>query len=105
MIRFTRLKSKNSLLKILYGFINIIIGLLVGILNMFISFGLWFYKKLIKKYKHEFLFIVLISGVNLYFSILGLMGKQKEQLYTWLGNSPSFAQIGLIIVFSIIYFI
>ena len=102
MIRFTRLKSKNSLLKILYGFINIIIGLLVGILNMFISFGLWFYKKLIKKYKNELLFIALISGVNLYFSILGLMGKQKEQLYTWLGNSPSFAQIGLIIVFSII---
>ena len=89
MIIFNKLKSKNPFLKIIYSIINLVISLLVGILNLFIGIGKWFYKILTKNYKYEFLYIAIISGVAIFFEILAINGFQKQQLYTWLGNSPS----------------
>ena len=75
------------------GTINLVISLLVGILNLFIGIGKWFYKILTKNYKYEFLYIAIISGVAIFFEILAINGFQKQQLYTWLGNSPSICMI------------
>ena len=66
MIRFNKLKSKNPFLKIIYSIINLVISFLVGILNLFIGIGKWFYKILTKNYKYEFLYIAIISGVPKY---------------------------------------
>ena len=97
MIRFNKLKSKNPFLKIIYSIINLVISLLVGILNLFIGIGKWFNKILTKNYKYEFLYIAIISGVAIFFEILAINGFQKQQLYTWLGNSPSICMILLVI--------
>ena len=97
MIKVEKLKSKNPILKVIFEIINLIIALVVGILNLFISFGKWFYDKLIKKYKYEYLFIAILSAICIYFSIIGLTFKQKEQMYTWMGNSPSFVFIILLV--------
>ena len=50
MIKVNKLKSKNPFLKVIFEIINLVISLVVGILNLFISFGKWFYNKLIKEY-------------------------------------------------------
>ncbi len=111
MIKVDKLKSKNPILKIIYELINLVIALGVGTLNLIISFAQSFYHKLIKKYKYEFLYQFIIGGICLYFSILGVIGKQKEQMYTWMGNSPSFVFIililvlGLIMIFSFTFYI
>ena len=39
--------------------------------------------------------------IECYFSIIGLTFKQKEQMYTWMGNSPSFVFIILLVIFSL----
>ena len=96
MIKVNKLKSKNPFLKVIFEIINLVISLVVGILNLFISFGKWFYNKLIKEYKYEFLYIAIISAICIYFSILGLTKVQLEQMYTWMGNSPSFVFIILL---------
>ena len=103
MIKFVPFKSKNGFLKILYGIANIIISTVVGIINLLISFAIWFYKVLTKKYKYEFLYISIISGIVIAFSILGLLGYNKEQLYTWMGNSPSIVFIVLLVISSIVF--
>ena len=101
MIKVEKLKSKNPILKVIFEIINLLIALVVGVLNLFLSFGKWFYDKLIKKYKYEYLFIAILSAICIYFSIIGLTFKQKEQMYTWMGNSPSFVFIILLIIFSL----
>ena len=77
MIKFQSLKTKNPVLKVIYSLINIVMALLVGILNLIISFGKWIYHKLIKTYKYEFLYITIISAICIYFSILGIIEYQK----------------------------
>ena len=104
MIKVNKLKSKNPFLKVIFEIINLVISLVVGILNLFISFGKWFYNKLIKEYKYEFLYIAIISAICIYFSILGLTKVQLEQMYTWMGNSPSFVFI-ILLVLSVISFV
>ena len=104
MIKVNKLKSKNPFLKVIFEIINLVISLVVGILNLIISFGKWFYNKLIKEYKYEFLYIAIISAICIYFSILGLTKVQLEQMYTWMGNSPSFVFI-ILLVLSVISFV
>ena len=104
MIKVNKLKSKNPFLKVIFEIINLVISLVVGILNLVISFGKWFYNKLIKEYKYEFLYIAIISAICIYFSILGLTKVQLEQMYTWMGNSPSFVFI-ILLVLSVISFV
>ena len=98
MIKFTPFKSKNSFLKIIFGIINLLISLVVGTLNLLTAFGKWIYKVLSQKYKYEFLYIALMSIITIIFSVIGLNGAQKEQMYTWMGNSPSFVFVILIIL-------
>ena len=104
MIKVNKLKSKNPFLKVIFEIINLVISLVVGILNLFITFGKWFYNKLVKEYKYEFLYIAIISAICIYFSILGLTKVQLEQMYTWMGNSPSFVFI-ILLVLSVISFV
>lgn len=101
MINYKKLKSKNLFLKFIFFFVNLIAGFFVGIINLVIDFGKWIYKSLTRKYKYEFLYIAIISAICIAFSILGLLKIQKEQLYTWMGNSPSFIFIILIAITSI----
>ena len=104
MIKFTPFKTKNSVLKVVYSVVNLFISLIVGILNLLISFGKWIYKSLIKSYKYEFLYIAILSVIAIIFSVIGLNGSQKEQMYTWMGNSPSFVFIILLIISSLTFF-
>ena len=103
MIKFTPFKTKNSVLKVVYSVVNLFISLIVGILNLLISFGKWIYKSLIKSYKYEFLYIAILSVIAIIFSVIGLNGSQKEQMYTWMGNSPSFVFIILLIISSLTF--
>ena len=72
MIKFTPLKSKNSILKVVFNIVNLLISLVVGILNLLITFGKWIYKSLTKKYKYEFLYIAVLSAIAIFFSIKGI---------------------------------
>ena len=103
MIKFTPFKTKNSVLKVVYSIVNLFISLIVGILNLLISFSKWIYKSLIKEYKYEFLYIAILSVIAIIFSVIGLNGSQKEQMYTWMGNSPSFVFIILLIISSLTF--
>ena len=51
MVAFKHLKSKNPVLKVIYGIINFITTFIGGLINLFINFGKWCYKSLIKSYK------------------------------------------------------
>lgn len=103
MINYRHLKSKNLFLRIIFFIINLIMEFLVGVVNIFISLGKWIYKSLTKTYKYEFLYIAIISAICIFFSTIGIKGIQKEQLYTWVGNSPSFVFIVFIILSSITF--
>ena len=41
--------------------------------------------------------------IAIIFSVIGLNGSQKEQMYTWMGNSPSFVFIILLIISSLTF--
>ena len=103
MINYRKLKSKNLFVKFIFFFINFIMGFIVGIINLFIDFGKWIYRSLTKKYKYECLYIAIISAICIAFCIAGLLNVQKEQLYTWMGNSPSFVFIILLSISSITF--
>jgi len=102
MIRFKPFKSKNSLLKFLFGIINLIIGLVVGILNIFISLGKGFYKFLTRSYKYEFLYMAIISAICIYFSILGLTNFQDNQLLSWMKNALPLVFIIIIVISALV---
>lgn len=102
MIRFKPFKSKNSLLKFLFGIINLIIGLVVGILNIFISLGKVFYKFLTRSYKYEFLYMAIISAICIYFSILGLTNFQDNQLLSWMKNALPLVFIIIIVISALV---
>lgn len=80
MVAFKHLKSKNPVLKVIYGIINFITTFIGGLINLFINFGKWCYKSLIKSYKYEFLYIAVVAILGIVFSILGLTGFQNDQL-------------------------
>ena len=61
MVAFKHLKSKNPVLKVIYGIINFITTFIGGLINLFINFGKWCYKSLIKSYKYEFLYIAVVT--------------------------------------------
>lgn len=103
MINYRKLKSKNLFLKFIFFLINFTMGFIVGIINLFIDFGKWIYRSLTKKYKYECLYIAIISAICIAFCIAGLLNVQKEQLYTWMGNSPSFVFIILLSISSITF--
>ena len=102
MIKFSPFKSKNSLLKFLFGIINLIIGLVVGILNIFISLGKGFYKFLTRSYKYEFLYMAIISAICIYFSILGLTNFQDNQLLSWMENALPLVFIVIIVISALV---
>ena len=102
MIKFSPFKSKNSLLKFLFGIINLIIGLVVGILNIFISLGKGLYKFLTRSYKYEFLYMAIISAICIYFSILGLTNFQDNQLLSWMENALPLVFIVIIVISALV---
>ena len=86
----------------MFGIINLIIGLVVGILNIFISLGKGFYKFLTRSYKYEFLYMAIISAICIYFSILGLTNFQDNQLLSWMKNALPLVFIIIIVISALV---
>ena len=101
MIPSYRIKSKNKFLNALCVILNFFIMLGIGIVNLFISIGIHFYKKITKKYKYEFLYIMIISILCILLSVLGLIGVQDNQYITFVGKMPNAIFIVLIVIFSL----
>ena len=99
MIVYKHLKSKNPFLKVLFKLVNLVLSFIVGTINLFISIGNWFFKLLTKKYKYEYLYIVVISVICMFFAILGLTGVLADQELVFLGKTPFANYIILIVAF------
>ena len=99
MFKYNGLKSKNPILKIVYGLINFVGLTCVGILNLLIAFGQSFYRTLVKSYKYEFLYIFVMSILCITCSIFGLMNVQNDQLISVMKNIHPAIYIVLITIF------
>lgn len=92
----------NVVITIFLGIFNFVVSLGVGILNMFIGFGINSYKRLIKPYKYEFLYIFLVGVGCIFFSINLLNGGRNGENFSFLGDQSNGLYILLIIISSLI---
>ena len=99
MFKYNGLKTKNPILKIVYGLINFVGLTCVGILNLLIAFGQSFYRTLVKSYKYEFLYIFVMSILCITCSIFGLMNVQNDQLISVMKDIHPAIYIVLLVVF------
>ena len=88
----------NVVITIFLGIFNFVVSLGVGILNMFIGFGINSYKRLIKPYKYEFLYIFLVGVGCIFFSINLLNGGRNGENFSFLGDQSNGLYILLIII-------
>ncbi len=95
------LKTKNPFLKIIFGFLNLICLFFIQLYHLFISICKKIYFMLIKSYKYESLYILFVSLMNLFFSILCFKDVQANQLISYTKMIPHIVYILLMVLFSL----
>lgn len=104
MIKIKKINSRNRFLNFLLSIVNSILSLLVGILNFFLYISNGFANLFVKKYKYENLYIIVVSIISIFFSIISICGFKSGTKISWISNSPSALHIILLVISASILF-